>query len=664
MSVSRSGAVLPIRVLVLAGLALLAARASDAAPTAEDQARRATHLLEYLAADYPGTVENGEIVNELEYGEQIEFAGQIASNFAALGIASGDPLAAQLADFEAAIRARAPGDTVAQQARDLAETVRERFDVRAVPARPPDLAKGAALYATLCASCHGATGFGDGPAGANLDPSPRNFHDRDRLVALSPFALFSTITYGLAGTGMASYESQLDETSRWDLAYYVGAMGFAPAEIARGQALLDGQHDAAIARVPDLAALTHRSMAELVGKDADGAALVAFLRTHPEALRSGDLPLDIARSRLALSLDAYRAGERTRALDLAISAYLDGFEHAEPALNVVDSELRNRVEAEFIQYRSALREGRSLGEVQAIQTALAAGIAQAQERLDSDELGPTAVFLGALTILAREGLEAVLLVVAIIGVLTRAGRRDALRFVHAGWISALAAGAATWWVASRIVAMSGASREVIEGVSALVATAILFYVSYWLLSKTESARWQAFLDDRLKGALTRGSLGALAAVTFVAVYRECFETVLFFQALAAQAGPDGTTPLFAGIGVGVVLLAAARAHRLPLRPATPDAPLLRRFFAAALRPRDRARGARNRGIARSGLDPRHASVTLPHRVVGHLPDVAGTRAPGRPALRRVLRPAAGGGRVPPGAHSRLIENSEIAEGRT
>jgi high-affinity iron transporter len=204
-------------------------------------------------------------------------------------------------------------------------------------------------------------------------------------------------------------------------------------------------------------------------------------------------------------------------------------------------------------------------------------IAQAEQRLGADELGPTAVFVGALTILAREGLEAVLLVVAIIGVLTRAGRRDALRFVHAGWIGALTAGAATWWVASRVVAMSGASREVIEGVSALVATAILFYVSYWLLSKTESARWQAFLDDRLKGALTRGSLGALTAVTFVAVYRECFETVLFFQALSAQAGPDGTAPLFAGIGAGAALLAVLAltvfrfGQRLPMR----------QFFAAS-----------------------------------------------------------------------------------
>jgi len=575
----RSFARRPVLMSVALGLALLgspAARAVDP-PSSEEQARRATHLLEYLAADYPGTVRDGQVVNELEYAEQIEFAAQIHAQFAALGMAEGDALAVALGSFASAIRDRAPGEAVSKQARELAFTVRERFGVRAIPPRTPDFANGRAQFATTCAPCHGATGLGDGPAGKTLDPPPRNFHERDRLLALSPFALFSTITYGLAGTSMVAYAQQLDEASRWDLAYYVGALGFSDSEIARGKARLDGQRDAAIAHVPDLATLTHRSIAELAAGDTDDEALLAYLRAHPEALRTGDLPLDVAKSRLTQSLVAFRAGERERALDLAISSYLDGFEHAEPALNVVDPALRNDVEAEYIRYRAALREGRAPAEVSAIHRSLESGLAQAEQRLAGDGLGSTAVFVGALTILAREGLEAVLLVVAIIGVLARAGRRDALRFVHAGWITALVAGAATWWVASRVVAMSGASREVIEGVSALTATAILFYVSYWLLSKTESARWQSFLDDRLKTALTRGSLGMLSLLTFIAVYRECFETVLFYQALAAQAGPAGSGPLFAGISAGVVLLAVLAltvfrfGQRLPMR----------RFFAAS-----------------------------------------------------------------------------------
>jgi high-affinity iron transporter len=547
---------------------------AHASSDAEEAARRAVHLLEYIAADYPGAVRDGTVVSELEYREQLDFAAAVREQLTALGVAGDDPIAASLARFDAALRARAPATAVADQARALAAAVRERFDVRALPSRAPDLAAGRVLYTQTCASCHGAEGAGDGPAGRSLDPPPASFRDRERAAALSPFALFSTISFGIDGTGMAAFESTLDADARWDLAFYVGSLGFGADEIRRGAALLDA---ADASRVPDLAALTHRSAAELAAGDADAAALVAYLRAHPGSLQSGGLPLDVARARLAESLRAFESGDARRALDLATSAYLDGFEHVEPALNAVDGALRAAIEEEFVRYRAALRSGAAPGEVVATARSLAAQLERAAARLDDGGLGPTAVFVGALTILAREGLEAVLLVVAILGVLTRAGRRDAARFVHAGWIAALAAGFATWWIATHLVVVSGARREVIEGVSALAATAILFYVSYWLLSKTEVARWQAFLDGRLRSALGRGSLGMLTALTFVAVYRECFETVLFFQALAAQAGPPGRNALAGGLAAGVVLLAILAAivfrfgQRLPLR----------RFFAAS-----------------------------------------------------------------------------------
>lgn len=558
--------------IAIAGLALLTTPAR--ADEREEQARRSIHLLEYIAADYAGAVEHGRVVSDVEYREQLDFAASVREQLRTLGVAGEDPLAISLARFEQMLLARAAADPVATEARALATTTRERFGVRAVPGRPPDLAKGASLYQAQCASCHGAEGHGDGPAGRNLEPPPANFRDATRATALSPFALFSTISYGIADTGMAGFATTLDEATRWDLAFYVGSLGFEPAQVERGRTLVGA---AAASRIPNLAVLSHRSASELGAADPEAPARIAFLRTHPEALRTGELPLEIAKSRLAESRAAFERGDRARALDLATSAYLDGFEPVEPALNAVDGALRTEIEGEFVRYRAALRDGTAVAEVAAIERSIATALARAERTLVSGGLGPTAVFAGALTILAREGLEAVLLVVAILGVLARAGRRDAARYVHVGWIAALAAGIATWWIAANVVAMSGASREVIEGVSALTATAILFYVSYWLLSKTEAARWQAFLDDRLKTALGRGSLGMLGFLSFVAVYRECFETVLFFQALAAQAGPEGRGSLAAGVGAGIVVLAVLAilvfrfGQRLPMR----------RFFAAS-----------------------------------------------------------------------------------
>ena len=116
-------------------------------------------------------------------------------------------------------------------------------------------------------------------------------------------------------------------------------------------------------------------------------------------------------------------------------------------------------------------------------------------------------------------------------------------------------GAVTWVVSSKLIAISGADREVTEGVTALIAAAMLLYVGFWLHDKTHAAAWQSFIKERVGGSIARGTVWTLASVSFLAVYRELFETILFYQALAAQAGPQGHGALVAGLAVGALLLA-------------------------------------------------------------------------------------------------------------
>jgi high-affinity iron transporter len=159
-------------------------------------------------------------------------------------------------------------------------------------------------------------------------------------------------------------------------------------------------------------------------------------------------------------------------------------------------------------------------------------------------------------ILLREGLEALLVVAAIVALLLKAGRRDALVWIHLGWVGALVAGGLTWYAASALIEVSGATRELTEGVTALLAAAILLYVGVWLHGKRHAHAWQAFIDTRLRGALARGTLWALAGLSFLAVYREAFETVLFYQALLQQAGPSAFGSIAVGFGSAVAALAA------------------------------------------------------------------------------------------------------------
>ncbi|HLX23452.1 MAG TPA: FTR1 family protein, partial [Usitatibacter sp.] len=122
----------------------------------------------------------------------------------------------------------------------------------------------------------------------------------------------------------------------------------------------------------------------------------------------------------------------------------------------------------------------------------------------------------------------------------------------------------------KVIAISGASREVTEGVTALISAAMLLYVGFWLHDKSHAQGWQKFINTQVGGALTTGTVWTLATISFLAVYREIFETVLFYEALASQAGPEGHAALVAGVASGALALAVTTwailrwSARLPL----------------------------------------------------------------------------------------------------
>ncbi|WP_343231886.1 FTR1 family protein [Thermomonas sp.] len=142
--------------------------------------------------------------------------------------------------------------------------------------------------------------------------------------------------------------------------------------------------------------------------------------------------------------------------------------------------------------------------------------------------------------------------VGIIAFLRKAERREALKWVHAGWIGALVAGGLTWVVATWLIDISGANRELTEGLSSLFAAAVLLSVGIWMHQKSLAGRWQQYLNERLSAALGRGSMIFLFVLSFVAVYREVFETILFY---AAMWNPRDAGAIVSGLVVGSAGLA-------------------------------------------------------------------------------------------------------------
>ena len=414
-----------------------------------------------------------------------------------------------------------------------------------------DPSRGRALYAENCASCHGGKGEGATGEFAKLDPPPIAFADRDRARDRSIFGLYQVISQGLEGTAMQSFAT-LPEEDRWALAIHAGSLAY--GDVSEGERLW--REDQSVRRaIPDLAALVALTPADLERRigPAKAQAVMAYLRANPSAVISAKpATLQLARDRLRESLNAYAAGDRKRAEDLALSAYLDGFEPVEAVLATRDGDLMKQVEQAMSGFRVAIASDRP-------EAALRQQLAETERLLDQAEaaLAPEAAteistFLGAFTILLREGLEALLVVIAMIAFLRKAERSEALPYVHGGWIAALVAGAGTWAVATYAIGISGAGRELTEGFGSLLAALILLSVGIWMHGKAQADEWRRYIREKMQGALSRGSAWFLFGLAFLVVYREVFETILFYAALWT---PDNGATVLAGALSAIALLA-------------------------------------------------------------------------------------------------------------
>lgn len=544
----RSYLILPLMTAVISG-----ALASTSPAASKNEAPVLVHLLGYIGVDYPATVANGRVKDAGEYAEQREFAARARELLRELPATAEQPaLLKQSDELLRLIERKAPGPEVTARSEALRDGVVRAYQIAVAPRRVPDLALGAGLYAQQCAACHGAEGGGDGSSARALQPPPLSFHDAARQEQRSVYALYNAITLGVPGTAMQGYATSLSDDQRWALALHVANYLASDAERRQGAALWkQGKYRS---RFVDLSSMTGQSPQQWqAALGPDGPLVLAYLRSDPQVLAGKESPLAYSERVLAESLARYRAGRHDDAYALAVDAYLQGFELAEAGLVAVNPALKQQVEREMYAYRNLIKTRAPVSEVAAAEARIETLLGDARGLLEGAALSPAVAYSSSLVILLREGLEAILLLAVVVAFLIKTGRREALKYIHVGWIVALLLGVATWAAATYVVDVSGASRELTEGITALFAAAVLLYVGFWLHDKLHAQRWKEFIETKVHGALNQGTMWSIALVAFVAVYREVFETVLFYQALWLQAGNGGRHM----VAMGFVSAAAA-----------------------------------------------------------------------------------------------------------
>ena len=581
----------------------------------EGPAKRLSSIVGVAVEEYAKAIDaRGNLISDIEYDEAVSFLKDAKEVAARLSGARAASAQAVLDSLTAAVTAKRPPQDLAGLHERFAAALGTEGALD-MPTKAVNLTEGKAIYERACASCHGSLGRGDGPAARGMSPPPPAIGTREAMHNVSPALMYRIVSVGIAGTPMIGWADRLSADERWNTVAYINSMRASPQQVAEGEGLYtqrciqchgatgsdDGTAVANLSKLPpELGAFAWQAersdadIARAIRAGAPGTAMppsrdltdselttmVAFVRTltskqpSAQATAAGTRNKDgVAASREVMTLldealAAARAGRTADAGDRAFDAYI-AFEPLETPARAKSPGLVANMERQFADFKGAVKSS-DVRRAEQARDAITAGLPTILD-LARPTTGPWSAFLQSFLIILREGFEAILVVGAVVAFLLKTGHRERLRSIWAGVAAALVASAATAVVLATVLSAMPASREVIEGATMLIAVAVLFSVSYWLISKVEAAKWQQFIRGKVNAALERGGGTALAFVAFLAVYREGAETALFYQALFNEGLGNGL-PIALGILVGFGALAIVFTLfyrfgvRIPLRP--------------------------------------------------------------------------------------------------
>lgn len=605
-----------------AALTMLAVLAAPRVAAQEHPAQRVANIVSVAVEEYgKGVDENRRLISRDEFDEAVGFLHDARTAMSRL---PGDRAAAAgpvLDSIIAAVTSKQPPSALKDLAKRFSASLGSEAALE-LPTKSLDVDAGERLFSTNCASCHGPRGMGDGPAAAAISPKPPAIGDAATMSDVSPAMMFRKISVGVTGTAMPAFSPQLTAEQRWNVVAYLASLHSTPRQIADGEGLYaqgcvechgatglgDGPVSRTLSRAPSelgsFAWQAERSDSQLALAVRAGVpgtpmppaggftqkqieSVVAYLRslasrprvfvasvradsgvsgqggpTRPEAASKVSVSL------LDQSLTAAQNGRWGDANDRAFDAYL-AFEPIETPARARNPGVVASMEKLYGDFKAAIKANDIEG-AQHARDAIDVTMQRVVDLTHPPGSGSEA-FLQSLLIIVREGFEAILVIGAVVAFLLKTGHRERLRSIWWGIALALVASGLTAIVLRTTLRALPATQEIIEGGTLLVAVAVLFSVSYWLISRVEAAKWQQFIRDKVTSALEHGGGSALAFVAFLAVYREGAETALFYQALFNE-GTNVALPITLGILAGFAALAVIFTLfyrfgvRIPLRP--------------------------------------------------------------------------------------------------
>jgi len=283
--------------------------------------------------------------------------------------------------------------------------------------------------------------------------------------------------------------------------------------------------------------------------------------------------------------DLYTQGKSKEAYDEVNVAYFRFYESKgmeKITMGYLSGARKTTVENAFYEYRRNVYSDKDNEMVKAHKDKLIAMLYHDAAELDgtldegkSENVAKSAVaatFISCFVLVLREGLEAILVIAAIIAYLVKTGKKKYIVSVYVGALGGIVVSILLAVLFSVIAgAQSGIAQEVFEGVGMFVAVVVLFYVSNWMLSKSETEAWERYIHKKVEASVSTGNKWVLIFAAFIAVAREGAELILFFRGVPVH-GTSGQNAMILAIVLSAIVLIAVflifrfLTVRLPLKP--------------------------------------------------------------------------------------------------
>ena len=275
--------------------------------------------------------------------------------------------------------------------------------------------------------------------------------------------------------------------------------------------------------------------------------------------------------------EAAAAGKGDEGATLVNNAYYQYYEKLgfeKNVMNVISGDRVSQVEYQFKMTRKTMRDGGSDKEIKQLVDDLKSWLVKDAATLDGGASGNVNGFTKLVTssagqaflILIREGLEALLVVAAVIAYLVKSGNERFTRWIYLGVVAGLAGSGLVAVLFTFLFGGSGPIQEISEGVCALIATLMLLWTSNWMLNKSSVEAWNNYIRNKTEAAvagaqskvesgqrLGLGMIASLAMLSFLAVFREGAETVIFYESIYSMS-QDAHGMWVGGLAAAAVLI--------------------------------------------------------------------------------------------------------------